>query len=103
MPVVRISIGRFDKSVYEEVEHLLIDGQKRLVPAIEKLPGCLRYEVGISPDANTITNVSIWDTLEHAVQMTSLQAMQNEGILMRSKGVRFDPIINYEVVWEIVR
>ncbi len=103
MPVVRISIGRFDKNVYEEVEHLLIDGKKRLVPAIEKLPGCLRYEVGISPDANTITNVSIWDTLEHAGQMASLQAMQNEGILMRSKGVRFDPIINYEVVWEIVR
>ncbi len=102
MPVIRISIGRFEKSVYEEVERLLRDGQKRLVPAIEKLPGCLRYEVGISPDANTITNVSIWDTIEHARQMASLQAMQAEGNLMRSKGVRFDPIINYETVWEIV-
>ncbi len=102
MPVVRISIGRFDKSVYEEIDRLLRDGQTRLVPAIEKLPGCMRYEVGISRDANTITNVSIWDTLEHAQQMASLQAMQAEGNLMRSKGVRFDPIINYEVVWEII-
>ena len=102
MPVVRISIGRFDKSVYGAVERLLRDGRERLVPAIEKLPGCLRYEVGISRDANTITNVSIWDTLEHAGQMASLQAMQAEGNLMRSKGVRFDPIINYETVWEIV-
>ncbi len=102
MHVVRISIGRFDKSVYPEVERLLQDGQKRLVPAIEKLPGCLRYEVGISQDANTITNVSIWDTMEHAAQMASLRAMKAEGDLMRAKGVRFDPIINYEVVWEIV-
>ncbi len=102
MPVVRISTGRFDAGVYDEVDRLMRDGQKRLVPAIEKLPGCLRYEAGISRDANTITNVSIWDTLEHAQQMASLQAMQTEGILMRSKGVRFDPIINYEVVWEII-
>jgi hypothetical protein len=37
MPVVRISLGRFDPSKYEEVRRLLDESQTTLVPAIRAL------------------------------------------------------------------
>jgi len=55
----------------------------------------VHYCDGINHAARAIINVSVWDTLEHAEQMASPKEMQAEGTLMRSKGVRFEPI-DYE-------
>ena len=99
--VVRISTGHFEADRYEAVAALLREGGDRLIPAIEELPGCLHYYAGIDRDAGTIVNVSVWDTREHALQMASLAEMQAEGARMRALAVRFEPIVNYETVWDI--
>ncbi len=99
--IVRLSTGHFEASHCEAVERTLREGGDRLVPAIRKLPGCLHYYAGINRAACSIINASVWDTLEHAEQMTSLVEMRAEGTLMRSLGVRFEPIINYEADWTI--
>ncbi len=99
--IVRISTGHFETSQYEEIERTLREGGERLVPVIRALPGCLHYYAGVNRAASAIINASVWDTLEHAEQMTSLEQMKTEGTLMRSKGVRFEPIVNYETDWTI--
>jgi len=99
--IVRISTGHFDAARYEEVRKLLTEGGDRLIPAIKKLPGCLHYYAAVNKEAGKIVNVSVWDTLEHAQQMGSLQEMRAEGLKMTALNVRFDPIVNHETTWTI--
>lgn len=99
--VVRVSTGHFEPGQLTDVERTLREGGARLLPAIQKLPGCLHYYAGIQREANAIVNVSVWDSLAHAEQMGSLVEMQREGALMRSLGVRFEAILNYETTWTI--
>ncbi len=99
--IVRISTGFFDAHRYEDVKKLLTEGGDRLIPAIKKLPGLLHYYSAIDKDSGKIVNVSVWDTLEHAKQMASLQEMRAEGQKMTALNVRFDPIVNHETVWAI--
>ena len=99
--IVRVSTGTFEASQFEDIERTLREAGERLVPEIRKLAGCLHYYAAIDRTACRIVNVSAWDSLEHAQQMATLQAMQAEGALMRPKGVSFEPIINHETVWTI--
>lgn len=99
--IVRISRGHFDAGAFDDVDHALRDGAATLVPAISRLPGCLHYYVGIDRASATMVNVSVWDTLAHAQQMSTLKEMQEAGDAFRARGVRFDPILNYETMWDI--
>ena len=99
--IVRISTGHFDADKYEEVRKLLTEGGARLIPAIQKLAGCLHYYAAIDKEAGRSSTSSVWDTLEHAKQMASLQEMRAEGQKMTALNVRFDPIVNYETTWTI--
>ena len=47
MPVVIISLGRFDATNYDTVRKLLDDNQKTLIPAIRSLKGNRAYYLGI--------------------------------------------------------
>jgi hypothetical protein len=78
MPVVRISLGRFDAANYDAVRKLLDDSQKTLIPAIGALKGDRAYYVGIDPENNAMTNVSVWDTRTDAEQMAALNGMLEE-------------------------
>ena len=99
--IVRISRGWFDPKMSAEVAKQLDDSAATLVPAIKELKGNLRYYVGIDRAAGTMTNVSIWDSLEHAKQMDTLAPMLAQRKAFEALGIRFDPIINYETLWEI--
>ena len=99
MPVVRISLGRFDATNYDAIRKLLEDSQKTLIPAIRALKGNQAYYVGIDPENNAMTNVSVWDTRADAEQMATLQPMLNLAKIFVDAGVRFErPIINYEIL-----
>jgi hypothetical protein len=73
IPVVRISVGRFDAANFDTVRKLLDDSQKTLIPAICALNGNRAYYVGIDRENNAMTNVSVWDTRADAEQMATLQ------------------------------
>ena len=49
MPVVRISLGRFDAANYETIRKLLDDSKETLIPAIRALKGNRAYYVGLIP------------------------------------------------------
>jgi hypothetical protein len=102
MTVVRISTGRFDPENYEAIRLLLDRSQAVLAPAIRALRGNRSYYVGIDRENGAISNVSVWDSLDDAMQMASLQPMLDLAKSFVDAGVRFDrPITNHETLWKL--
>ena len=99
--VIRVSRGNFDPARFEEVDHMAKATGTYLIPAIQQLPGLLSYYVGASPDGSMV-HVSIWDSEEHADQMSRLKEMivdaRRDG---QAAGVTFPPIVNYPLYWNI--
>jgi hypothetical protein len=101
MPVVRISKGRFVAAKVADAEHLLAESEQALRGALTNLPGLLHYYVGIDRARCYLTNVSVWDSLEHAHQLDTLQAMLAQRPVLEAAGVTFETITNHETLWTI--
>lgn len=102
MAVVRISLGRFDPEIAETVQQLLGQSQETLIPAIRTLKGNLGYYAGIDLDNSVMSNVSVWESIDDAKQMASLQAMLDLAKTFIDAGVRFErPITNHEALWTL--
>jgi hypothetical protein len=101
MTVVRISHGRFDPAKMDEAEQLLIDSEPALREPLQQLRGLVHYYVGIDREQGFLTNVSVWETLEDAHQMDSLQAMLDQRPILQAAGISFEPITNHDTVWTI--
>jgi hypothetical protein len=101
MTVVRISKGRFDLARLAEAERLLAQSEAALREPLQALPGLLHYYVGIDREQGYLTNVSVWETLEDAHQMDTLQAMLAQRPILEAAGVEFEPITNHETLWEL--
>lgn len=99
--VIRVSRGNFDPARFEEVDRVTKETSTYLIPAIQKLPGLLSYFAGSSSDGSTV-QVSIWDSEEHANQMSSLKEMiVDTRHAYLAVGVTFPPIVNYPLSWTI--
>jgi hypothetical protein len=74
---------------------------KYLIPAIRQLPGLVEYFAAASP-TGSIVHISIWETDEHAQQMSRLKEMiVNARNDAEAVGVTFVPIVNYPVSWAV--
>jgi hypothetical protein len=100
-PVVRISKGRFASEHYDEIQRLIEESEKLLVPAIKRLGGLMYYSAGVDPVTNTLVNISIWADLAAAKQMSTLPEMLAQRPILEQAGVQFDVIANYEPLWVI--
>jgi len=97
--VIRVSRGNFDPARFAEVQRMTRDTGEYLLPAINKLPGLLGYFAGASP-SGSIVHVSIWDSDEHAQQMSRLSEMIVDARnAATAVGVEFIPIVNYPISW----
>ncbi|MEO8315969.1 MAG: hypothetical protein ABI645_14400 [Pseudomonadota bacterium] len=102
LPVVRLSRGLFESSLFAEVERRLAAAEISLVPAIRELKGCLHFWAAIDERSNSMVNLSVWATVEDAMQMDTLPSMLALGKEFAAIGVKFErPIINYKVLWAI--
>ncbi len=99
--VVRISKGKFDITNVTAAERLLAESERSLLESLTQLPGLLHYYVGIDRVNGYLTNVSVWDSVEHAHQLDTLAAMLAQRPLLEAAGVRFEVITNHETVWTI--
>jgi hypothetical protein len=72
-----------------------------LRPAIEAMPGLVHYYVAIDRAQGQLTNVSVWDTLEHAQAMADLAAMLAQRPILEAAGVTFERITDHDVLWSI--
>jgi len=101
MPVVRVSKGRFNLADIAGAERLLAESERALREPLSRLAGLLHYYVGIDRVAGYLTNVSVWESLEAAHQMDTLQAMLAQRPLLERAGVTFEVITNHETLWTI--
>ena len=61
----------------------------------------MHYYVAIDRVEGQLTNVSVWDSLEHAQAMSQLPEMLAQRPILESAGVTFDVITNNDVLWSI--
>jgi hypothetical protein len=101
MPVVRISKSKIPADKATEFERLLGESESPLREPIEALHGLIHYYVGIDRELGYMTNVSVWETLDDAHQMDSLQPMLALRPSFEAAGASFEPITNHETLWTI--
>lgn len=99
--VVRISRGDFAPEQLAAVSEALNAWRARLEPALRELPGLKHYYVAVDPATSSMTNVSVWASLEDARQMNTLAVMLEQRAVFEALGVRFDPIRNFTTLWAI--
>src|SRR5204863_8946339 len=99
--VVRISKGKFDVTKVTAAERVLAESERALRESLTQLSGLLHYYVAIDRVNGYLTNVSIWDSLEHAHQMDTLREMLAQRPILESAGVSFELITNHETLWTI--
>ena len=100
--VVRISRGSFAPEKYEAIRLRLDAARSALVPAIQRLDGCIHYFAAIDRESSSMVNVSVWRSLEDAKQMQTLAPMLALAEEFTREGVRFErPALNYETLWEV--
>ena len=99
--VVRISKGTFEVANATAAERQLAESERVLRESLTQLPGLLHYYVGIDRVNGYLTNVSVWDSVEHAHQMDTLKVMLAQRPLLEAAGVQFEVITNHETLWTI--
>lgn len=99
--VVRLSRARYPSSRHAEVERLLAEGARTLIPAIERLEGLVHYYVGADAKTGTMINASVWRTDADAQQMSTLREMLDQRDVFLKLGVEFDPVVNYQTLWAV--
>jgi hypothetical protein len=100
-PIVRISQGFFSRERLRDVNAALDHGRITLDPAIRALPGLLHYYVASDVESCSMVNVSLWESMEAAQQMSTLAPMLAQRDVFVAMGVEFQPIRNYTGLWSI--
>jgi hypothetical protein len=102
MPTVRVSVLRCHPQQFAELKKMMAESIAVLEPGIRQMRGLIRFYAGEDEAANSLTNVSVWRTLEDARQLDRFQPMLDLGKLFTAKGATFErPIMNYASLWEI--
>jgi hypothetical protein len=101
MSVVRTSILQLPADRLDELAEMMRAAEPELA-GIRQLKGLQAYFVGIDPATAQMTNVSVWDSVEDAQQMSTFQPMLDLGARFAAvPGVSFvRPIPNFEVLWQ---
>ncbi len=99
-PVVRVSILRCEAAQFARLRRMMVEAEALLRPGIEAMPGLLAYYAGADEATHSLTNTSVWDSLEHAQQLDQFQPMLDSGKRFAAEGATFErPIMNYATLW----
>ena len=100
-PLVRVSVLRCAPDRFAALRQDMAEAEAVLAPGIRAMRGCLAYFAGADEASSSLTNVSIWETLEDAKQMERFQPMLDLGKRVTEAGATFDrPIMNYTPLWQ---
>jgi len=101
-PVVRVSILRCPPERFTELRQMAVDADLVLRSGIEAMAGLLAFYFGADEATSSLTNVSLWTSLEAAKQLDTFQPMLNLAKPFTAKGATFErPIMNYETLWQL--
>jgi hypothetical protein len=102
--VVRISVAHCEAPKFARLRDMMIKAEVALRPGIEAMPGLLAFYAGADEPSLSLTQTSVWDTLEHAKQLDTFQPMLDEGKRFVAEGATFErPIINSATLWRFGR
>jgi hypothetical protein len=101
MNTVRVSILNVPAEHIDHVAQLMIAAEEELA-GIKELPGLISYYAGIDRTMNQLSNVSVWESDEHAKAMLTFQPMLDLGArFLEVPGLTFvRPIPNFNSLWE---
>lgn len=100
--VVRVSIQRCKPEDFTTLRNMMMAALAQLEPGLSKLPGFMHFYAGADPETSSLTNVSMWTSLEKAKQLDSYQPMLDLGREFIAKGAVFErPVMNYATLWEL--
>ncbi|MBW8882832.1 MAG: hypothetical protein JF615_15840 [Asticcacaulis sp.] len=103
MLTVRVSILRCDPPQFADLCKLMVESEAVLEPGIRGMRGLIHFYTGQDDETLSLSNVSVWRTLEDAKQLDTYQPMLDLGKVFVSRGARFErPVMNYVSQWEIV-
>jgi hypothetical protein len=101
-PLVRVSILRCEAERFPEFERMMNESAAILLPGIQAMHGCRGYFAGSDQVTSSLSNVSLWDSLEDAQQMERFQPMLDLGKRFVEAGANFErPIMNYGTLWQL--
>ena len=101
-PVVRVSILRCAPEKFAELRQMMIEADSVIRPGIEAMPGLIDFYAGADEATSSLSNVSIWTTLDDAKQLDTFQPMLDLGKAFVQKGATFErPIMNYLPLWRL--
>lgn len=101
-PVVRASILRCAPAQFSEFRQMMQDADAVLRPGIEAMSGLLAFYVGADEATASLSNISLWATLDDARQLDEFQPMLDLGQAFTLKGAAFErPIMNYATLWQL--
>jgi hypothetical protein len=99
-PVVRVSLAWVPPEKLDAVTQAMDYRGQPLEAAIQKLPGLISFYSGVDRERHALVNVSLWESVEAAEQMSTLQAMLDAGGVLVGLGAQFvRPIVNAETLW----
>lgn len=99
-PVVRVSILTIPHERIDEAAEAMRRAETELI-GIKQLTGLLAYFAGVDRERSQLTNVSVWDSVEHAEQMSAFQPMLDLGKKFAAEGATFlRPIPNFQCLWQ---
>jgi hypothetical protein len=100
--VVRVSIMRCAPEKFAEFHRMMIESDSVLRPGIEAMRGLIDFYVGADEATSSLSQVSIWKTLDGAKQLDTFQPMLDLGKTFAQKGATFErPIMNYLTLWQV--
>ena len=98
--VVRVALVRCDPDNFALISEKMRESEKELRPGIEAMPGLLAYYAGADAETLTLTNVSFWDTVEHAKQIDTFEPMSRLAKDLIDNGGRPErPVMNHVTQW----
>jgi hypothetical protein len=101
-PVVRVSILRCPPERFPELRRMSVEAERLLRPGIEGMPGLLGFYFGADEATSSLSNVSLWTSLEAPKQLDTFQPILGLAKPFAAKGATFGrPIMNYATLWEL--
>lgn len=101
LPIVRVSILRCQPHQFAMFRAMMAEAEAVLRPGIQAMNGLISYWAGADEASASLTNVSVWRTLDDARQMDRFQPMLDLGKQFAEKGATFErPIMNYATLWQ---
>jgi len=81
---------------------MMVEADPVLRSGIEAMAGFLAFYAGADEATSSLSNVSLWTSLEASKQLDTFQPMLDLGKPFIAKGATFErPVMNYATLWQV--